>query len=116
MAKLENTCEEKTTDHESTSEEEHEESPLDKLISTEWDIINDLKKILKKPDLSVTDRVKASNSVAYHASVLNKILDQKGEEPNVHAVTLRDLARNYQQQKCFRRNQSVWQRRLLQKK
>ena len=58
-----------------------QERPLEKLIQIEWDIINDLKRMLVDPSLSTHDKVRVSNSVAYHVACLNKLLERKGENP-----------------------------------
>ena len=58
------------------------ERAIDKLIAIEWDIINDLGRQL---DLAVShaDRVKISNSLAYHVNTLNKLLARRDEMPSV---------------------------------
>jgi len=58
------------------------ESPLDKLIAIEWDIIHDLERQLHS-DVSHADMVRISNSLAYHVNTLNKLLVRRGEEPAV---------------------------------
>jgi len=62
--------------------DEESESPLDKLIAIEWDIIHDLERQLHS-DVSHTDMVRISNSLAYHVNTLNKLLARRGEEPAV---------------------------------
>ena len=56
-----------------------EEGPLDKLIAIEWDVIYDLQRQLDS-DLSHAERVKLSNSLAYHVNTLNRLLAKKGGE------------------------------------
>jgi len=58
------------------------ESPLDKLIAIEWDIIHDLERQLHS-DVSHADMVRISNSLAYHGNTLNNLLARMGEEPTV---------------------------------
>ena len=58
----------------------HEKS-LDKLIQVEWDTINELKQMLTDSSLSTYDKVRISNSLAFHAVALNKLLQNKGEKP-----------------------------------
>lgn len=88
---------------------------LDRLIAIEWDILNDLKKMLINPELSVAERIRAANALAYHASVLNKLLAQKGESPQFNDTTLGDFVRGVEPRIArrvkvdFRR----WMRRLL---
>ena len=55
--------------------------PLDALIRIEWDIIHDLRSQLAQQDLSISDRIKISNSLVYHVNALNRLLVQKGEKP-----------------------------------
>ena len=55
--------------------------PLDVLIKIEWDIIHDLRRQLVQQDLSISDRIKISNSLVYHVNALNRLLVQKGEKP-----------------------------------
>ena len=61
---------------------EESESPLDKLIAIEWDIIHDLERQLHS-DVSHADMVRISNFLAYHVNTLNKLLARRGEEPAV---------------------------------
>lgn len=60
---------------------ELEKANLDKLIAIEWDILNDLKKMLTNKKISTAEKIRAANALAYHATVLNKLLAQKGEKP-----------------------------------
>jgi len=55
--------------------------PLDALIKIEWDIIHDLRSQLAQQDLSISDRIKVSNSLVYHVNALNRLLAKKGEKP-----------------------------------
>lgn len=64
---------------------------LDKLIAVEWDIINDLKKMLQNPELSPAEKIRAANALGYHASVLNKLLAQKGESSQFNEQNLGDF-------------------------
>jgi len=98
------------------TENQDQETPHDKLINIEWDLINELKQILKQPNISVADKIKAANSIAYHTSVLNKLLSKATEEePEEEAVTLGNLARNFTQgpipKICRRREIYSWKRR-----
>lgn len=61
---------------------------VDKLIEIEWEIIQDLRKMLTDPKLSVTEKIRAANALAYHASVLNKLCAQKGEDSKFSDATL----------------------------
>jgi len=99
---------------------------IEKLIETEWDILKDLKKMMTTPNLSAPERVRTANALGYHATVLNKLLVQKGEstqfdeqslgdfimsleadvQPRITTVELRKTAR------CARRDFTYWKRRL----
>jgi hypothetical protein len=57
-----------------TSGTKKKPAELDKLIKLVWDIIKDLRKMLKDPRLSTGDKTRVANSIAYHASVLSKLL------------------------------------------
>jgi hypothetical protein len=65
---------------------------VDKLIEMEWDIIRDLRKMLQDPELSSVEKIRTANALAYHFSVLNKFLVQKGESP-VDDVSLGEFIR-----------------------
>lgn len=67
-----------------------EKKPLnvDKLIEIEWEIVQDLRKMLTDPKLSVAEKIRAANAFAYHASVLNKLCAQKGEDSKFSDATL----------------------------
>lgn len=69
---------------------------LDKLIAMEWDIIKDLQAMLQNPNCSTAEKIRAANALAYHASVLNKLLSQKGEGSQFNEQTLGDFIRNVQ--------------------
>jgi len=101
---------------------------IQNLIDTEWDILNDLKKMLADSELKPAERVRTANALAYHASVLNRLLAQKGEntqfdgqslgdfimsieadvQPRITTVELKKTAR------CARRDFEYWTRRLSQ--
>ena len=86
---------------------------LDNLISIEWDVIKDLKKMLRNPELSVAEKVHVSNSIAYHVACLNKLLAQKGESPVSDATLgtfIRDLEPRYARRVTLELKR--WTRRL----
>lgn len=91
-----------------------ERGSLDKLIAIEWDIIKDLKKMLKNPELSVAEKVHISNSIAYHAACLNKFLAQKGLSPTDDMTLgdfIREIAPRYARR--IRVAYGEWKRKLL---
>ena len=103
-----------------TSETKKKPAALDKLIKIEWDILRDLKKMLQNPGLSTGEKTRVANALAYHASVLNKLLSQKGEDPRFNEATLGDYVRDIQVQskiaRLIRRDFRVWTKRASLKK
>jgi hypothetical protein len=94
------------------------EVSLDKLIRIEWDILRDLRKMLRNPDLSTGEKTRIANALAYHASVLNKLLSQKGEDQQFNEKTLGDFIKNVEPKiaRLVRRDMIFWTRRLSLKK
>lgn len=97
----------------------HKRAPnLDKLIAIEWTTLSDLRKMLSNPELSTGEKTRLANAIAYHASVLNKLLGQKGEDSKFNEDTLGDFIKNVEPRmlRCVRRDFRVWTRRLSLKK
>jgi hypothetical protein len=97
----------------------HKRAPnLDRLIAIEWNILRDLRKMLSNPELSIGEKTRVANALAYHASVLNKLLGQKGEDSKFNEATLGDFIRNVDARmlRLVRRDFKVWTRRLSLKK
>ena len=61
---------------------------LEKLIKDEWAILRDLRKVMNNPDLSLDEKIRAANAFGYHASVLSKLIAQKGQETQLNETTL----------------------------
>ena len=103
-----------------TSETKKKPAALDKLIKIEWDILRDLKKMLQNPGLSTGEKTRVANALANHASVLNKLLSQKGEDPRVNEATLGTFIKEIQVQpriaRLIRRDFRIWMRKLSLKK
>jgi hypothetical protein len=94
------------------------ERNIDKLIDMEWDIMKDLRKMLIDPGLSATEKIRAANALAYHASVLKNLLSQKGESSQFNDSNLGDFIKGIQP-KIARRVRSdfrIWTRKLSLKK
>lgn len=92
---------------------------LDGLVAIEWDMLQKLKDMLGDPELSIGDKTRIANAIAYHASVLNKLLNQKGENSQFNEDTLGDYVQNFADGKMRRLVRSefrVWTRRLSLKK
>ena len=92
----------------------HKSANLDNLIAIEWDILRDLRKMLNDPELSTGEKTRVANALAYHASVLNKLLSQKGEDSQFNDATLGDFIRDVDARtfRLVRRDFKVWKRRL----
>ena len=98
---------------------EKKPASLEGIIEDEWAILLDLKMALKNPELSVADRLRAANAYAYHASVLSKLLAQKGVEAHVDESTLGDFIRTVGPRTAGRRRSRgiiQWMKRHSQKK
>ena len=97
-----------------TSNAEMKEASLDKLIRIEWDILRDLRKMLRNPDLSTGEKTRIANALAYHASVLNKLLSQKGVDQQFNESTLGDYIKLVEPRiaRLVRRDFRVWTRKL----
>jgi len=88
---------------------------LEKLIELEWDIIKDLKKmLLPSSELSAAEKIRAANALAYHASVLNKLLTQRGESAQFNDKSLGDFIRGVEPRiaRRVRRDFKTWTRKL----
>lgn len=55
-------------------------NPLDKLIAIEWDIIEEIRRQLNQPDISITEKAKLLNSLAFHTNALNRMLTRKEQQ------------------------------------
>jgi hypothetical protein len=67
---------------------------LQSLIEDEWEILRDLKSTMKNPELSVEEKLKVANALAYHASVLSKLISQKGAGDQLNEETLGDFIKD----------------------
>jgi hypothetical protein len=90
---------------------------VDKLIAMEWELLADLKKMFNDPALSMLERIRAANALAYHAVVLNKLLAKKGEDSKFNEETLGDfIGQQYADggmRRRVRRDFRDWNKRLL---
>lgn len=97
---------------------EENELNLEKLIEIEWGILYDLKKILASQELSIAERIRAANALAFHANVLNRLLAQKGETTPLNDSTLGDFIRDVEPRisRRVRVDFRIWKRRLTLKR
>lgn len=79
-----------------------EQATVEKLIAMEWDILQDLRRMLVNPKLSAAEKIRAANAIAYHASVLNKLLAQKGENPQFNDMNLGDFIKGVEKRTARR--------------
>ena len=78
------------------------------------DKINELQKMLKDPELTVTEKTRVATVFAFHANTLNKMLTQKGEKNQFEDQNLGDYVRGIEPRiaRRFRRDFRVWKRAL----
>jgi hypothetical protein len=88
------------------------------LILMEREIINELQKMLKDPDLTLTERLRTANVLAYHVNTLNKMVTQNGEKEPFEEKNLGDYVRGVYPRIAtrFRRDFRVWKRTLSYRK
>lgn len=86
----------------------------DKIIAIEWQILRDLKRTLRNKELSIEEKTRVANAIAYHANFLNKMMNQKGEGGKFDEATLGDFIRDVtpQARRLIRRDYRTWKRRL----
>ncbi|MGD0203050.1 MAG: hypothetical protein ABSC20_03990 [Candidatus Bathyarchaeia archaeon] len=97
----------------------HKRAPdPDRLIAMEWRIMRDMKKMLRDTNLSVAERTRLASALGYHATVLNKLLNQKGEAAHFNEATLGDFISDIDKsaRTLVRRDFEVWTRKLSLKK
>lgn len=67
-------------------------NPLDKLIAIEWDIIEEVRRHLDQSDISVTEKAKLLNSLAFHTNALTRLLTRKEQQTTEEdEITLAEL-------------------------
>ena len=88
------------------------------LIKREWEMINELQKMLKDPELTITERTRVATVFAFHANTLNKMLTQKGEKDQFEDQNLGDYIKGVEPRiaRRFRRDFKVWKRTLTSKR
>ncbi len=84
------------------------------LIKREWDIINELQKLLKDPELTVFEKTRVATVFAFHANTLNRLLTQKGEKDPFDDQNLGDFILGVEPRiaRRFRREFRVWKKTL----
>jgi hypothetical protein len=87
---------------------------LESIIDDEWDILSDLKNTMKNPGLQVAEKLRVANAIAYHTSVLSKLLAQKGADSQLNEATLGDFIRDVERRIARSRRGDFrrWTRRL----
>ena len=82
------------------------------LIKREWEIINELQKMLKDPELTVPEKTRVATVFAFHANTINKLLTQKGEKDQFDDQNLGDYVLGVEPRiaRRFRRDFNVWKK------
>ena len=91
---------------------------LEELIKIEWEMIVDLKKMLKDTELTVTEKTKVTSVYAYHINTLSRLLAKKGENNLFEEQNLGDFVRGVEPRiaRRVRRDFRSWQRITLSRK
>ncbi len=99
---------------ESKNTSQKEGPTLEGLIQREWEMINELQKMLKDPELTVTERARVATVFAFHANTLNKMLAEKGEKSQFEDQNLGDYVIGIEPRvaRRFRSDFKVWKRAL----
>ena len=99
---------------ESKNKPQTETPTLDGLIKREWEMINELHKMLEDPELTVTEKTRVATVFAFHANTLNRMLTQKGEKNQFEDQNLGDYVRGIEPRvaRRFRRDFRVWKKAL----
>jgi hypothetical protein len=87
---------------------------MKELIKMECGIINELKKMLQDPELTVSEKTKIANVFAFHANTLNRLMSRKGEENQIEDQNLGDYLRGVEPRiyRQVRRDFRQWRRTL----
>lgn len=72
---------------ESKNKPQTEAPTLEGLIQREWEMINNLQKMINDPELTVNERTRVATVFAFHANTLNRMLNQKGEKNQLRTKT-----------------------------
>ncbi len=99
---------------ESKNKSQTEAPTLEGLIQREWEMINELHKMLEDPELTVIERTRVATVFAFHANTLNRMLNQKGEKNQFEDQNLGDYVRGIEPRvaRRFRRDFRVWKKAL----
>jgi hypothetical protein len=92
-----------------------EVATLEALIQMEWEVITSLNKKLKDPDLTVAEWTQTAKTLGYHMSILNKMLNQRGETSQFTEQNLGDFIKDIEPriQRQVRHDFRTWTRHLL---
>ena len=89
-----------------------ESASFEGLIKREWEIINELQRMLKDPDLTVAEKTRVATVFAFHANTLNNLLTKKGEKDPFDDQNLGDYVRGVEPRvaRRVRRDFMIWKR------
>ena len=98
----------------STKNKQIENASVEGLIKREWEIINQLERMVNDPELTVAEKIHAANVFAFHAITLNKLLARSGEKGRFEEQNLGDYIIGVEPRiaRCFRRDFRVWKKTL----
>lgn len=101
-----------------SAHKEKRSASLENIIDDEWEILTDLNNTMKKPELSLAEKLKVANAIAFHASVFNKLLAQRGTDDEFDESTLGDFVRGVEPRMArrIRAGYRRWTRKLSVKK
>ena len=87
---------------------------IEKLIQIEWAVIHAFLMKLKDPELTLVEWTKAADSLGYHMSHLNKMLNQKGVITQFNEQNLGEFIRDLEPKtlRLIKRDFKKWTRRL----
>jgi len=75
--------------------ETHPKLPTrEELILTEQEIVNELRRMMQDPSLSLKDRLRAAAVLSFHMNTLNRMLSQDYGTDAFEEQNLGDLVRN----------------------
>jgi hypothetical protein len=90
---------------------------LEELIKREWEMIEDLQKMLKDTELSVTEKTRVATVYAYHINILRRMVAKKNQDENslFEEQNLGDFIRGVEPRiaRRFRRDFNSWQRTTM---
>lgn len=88
---------------------------IEALIENQWEIMNELKEMLKDPELTVEEKTRVANAFAFQANTLNRLMKKNGiEKDSFEEQNLGDYLKGVEPRifRHVRRDFRVWKRAL----